>query len=217
MSMPAVNLSSSGGILQLGGIYQPRTWFETLDANQLATMGMETEAMAASLGAETGNVTDSINYLGELNVYDEPLVEYKFPINFNDTWNSEIVSSTQTEITINSLGIDHAPAYQLMYSSYVNEVSGYGTLLLPNPNDTGVISMEVLLMKMEETRVDSIFYNGQPAPAAFLNALNLTQANVTSLVSYQFISKDLNDAAFYLYYENDVNLEKNILLKKTFR
>lgn len=200
--LPEVNLSATSTVLQLGLIPQTYTFYEVLDDDEYSTVARLSTLGSSSLEVLSGNPNDTLTLTGEFNIYPEPLYFYQFPVNFGDSYTTNNVYVTETELTVEGFGIDHVPGNRTFYSTRTNSIVGYGTLILPHPDGTGSISIEALLQKKENMAIDSTFLGGQPAPPELLAAFGLQQGTVTTSSDYTFIAKNLPRSAFEIEFND---------------
>lgn len=199
---PDANLADATLALQLGLVPQPITFFERLDDSGYATIGRKTSEIRVPSQSITGGPNDTITFLAKTNIYEEENYFFQFPLNYQDVTSYNITIEVDFEITVAAFGLDHVPAGQLAYISATDTVVGYGTLILPNPDGTGPVSMEALLTRRNRTRLDSFFLAGQPAPQVMLNVLGLTQGEVSQRTEYTFYVKGLSRSAISMSFDD---------------
>lgn len=93
------------------------------------------------------SLANYVGFLG-LTVYDEPIMEYPFPLTYLDTF-------TSVSRYVNELEIEDEIYDSVRYVTQTNkytEVSGYGSLILPSG------AFEVLLLANWVQTTDSVFY-----------------------------------------------------------
>lgn len=201
---PEVNLTDTSVFPLLGLIPQTVVFLEVLNDEQYATLGRVDFGVATTLAPFTGNTNDSISTVTETQIYEEPSYFFQFPLNYEDTWETQLSISGDYEITIEGAGLDHVPGSSITYFDTDVSVSGYGTLILPNPDGEGEISLDVLMVKKATTLLDSFFLGGQPAPSNLLAGFGLVQGDLDNHVDYTFYAKDLPWSALLIETENGV-------------
>ncbi|MCB0569779.1 MAG: T9SS type A sorting domain-containing protein [Phaeodactylibacter sp.] len=199
---PNANLVDYSSSLALGVAPQNVNFYEQLADDGYTTLGRITSSVTLPAQSLTGGPNDTISFLGVVSVYEEPIYYLKFPLNYADTWNTEINIPGNYLMTVQAFGLDHVPASSNYNYVETNTVAGYGTLLLPHPDGTGTVSIEALLLKSTTVRTDSFFLAGQPAPQLMLDALGLTQGFTEAYTDYAFFAKGLNRSALYMKTEN---------------
>lgn len=199
---PDANLVEMSSGLALNLVEQGVNFYEELADDGHKVWGRTTEALDVPLVTITGGANDTMNLLGSVSQYQEPLYYVKFPLNFEDSWDTEVNIVGNYLMTVQIFGLDHVPASSIYNYVETNSVSGYGTLILPNPDGTGTVSMEALLLKSSSVRTDSFFLAGQPAPQVMLDALGVTQGSTSTRTHYSFYAKGLNRSALVIELEN---------------
>ncbi len=195
---PDANLVEYSTGLALGIAPQGVNFYEQLAEDGYKVLGRTTTAMDLPSQPLTGGPNDTISFLGAVNVYEEPNYYLKFPLIYEDSWDTEINIAGNYLMTVQAFGLDHVPASSNYNYQSTNTVAGYGTLILPHPDGVGTVSLEALLLKETTLRTDSFFLAGQPAPQIMLSALGLVQGNTATYSDYSFYAKGLNRSALYL-------------------
>lgn len=196
--------------LALDLVEQDVYFYERLDDEGFRVLGRSVAALTLPAQTLTGGPNDTIAFLGSANVYEEPLYYIKFPLNFEDSWNTEINITGDYLMTVTAFGLNQVPASSNYNYVETNTVAGFGTLILPHPDGTGTVSMEALLLKSSTVRTDSFFLAGQPAPQVMLDALGLEQGLTETDTEYSFYAKGLNRSAMFIGVENGQITDSNI-------
>jgi len=139
-----------------------------------------------SLATVTGVSTDQIHYPQADLEYPNKRDYMKFPMTYGDSWEETETEVTQFELTIAAFGLNKTPGTAIKHQSSAREVVGYGKLIIPDDDGKASAGIDVLLVKIIETSVDSVFLGGAPAPKALLDAFNFTQGRTTVLRAYTF-------------------------------
>ena len=192
---PEANLVEKSIGNALGVVPQDVHFYEVLDDEGYRVIGRTTSEVIFPSQPITGGPNDTIAFLGSVSTYGEPRYYLKFPLAYQDSWETDLDILGDYLMTVAVFGLDHVPASSKYSYATVQTVVGDGTLILPHPDGAGTVSMPALLLKTETTRVDSFFLAGQPAPQLMLDALNLQQGETTNIVSYGFYAKGLNRSA----------------------
>lgn len=206
-SFPEANLVITTNEVELGLLPVTINFYEVLNEDEYSTLGRITSPVSANLEPLTGNNMDMIELNGTVNVYEDHLYKYKFPVDYEDYWSSLVNFREDFLLTIQSFGLNQTPGQRVLNLTNINRVLGWGTLSLPNPDGGAPISIEALLFKEESITIDSLYLGGAPAPPALISAFGLQQGDITTSVEYRFIAKGLSRSAFYLKYENGVLME----------
>ena len=202
-TFPTANLLEATTGLALNLVEQSAEFYERLDEDGFSVLGRVTGALTLPAQGLTGGPNDTISFLGSASIYEEPKYYIKFPLNYEDAWNTEININSNYLMTVVAFGLDHVPASSNYNYVETNTVAGFGTLILPHPDGTGTVSMDALLLKSTTVRTDSFFLAGQPAPQLMLDVLGLQQGFTKTYSSYSFYAKELNRSALNLLVEGD--------------
>lgn len=193
---PDANIVIRATISGLSGLATiPTDYFYSLDGDGYLNHGEEYEPYTVSLQPITGVATDSLTFLESKQVYNDPKIIFNFPLNYGDQWSTDNTLSFDFLISIAGFGLQDTPSGQTIREEVTDSVVGHGTLILPNPNGSGSVSMECLLTKRTILSTYNYFLGGQPAPQVMLDALGLTQGSVSIVTNYMFYAKGLPRAA----------------------
>ncbi len=195
---PSANLVEMTTGTALNLVPQGVNFYEELADDGYKTLGRATQALSVPAQTITGGPNDTISFLGNTSVYDEPVYNLKFPLNYEDSWDTEINIWGNYQMTVAVFGLDHTPASSKYNYVENNTVLGAGTLILPHPDGTGTVSIEALLLKSTSIRTDSFYLAGQPAPQLMLDALGLIQGNKDTIANYSFYAKGLKRSALIM-------------------
>lgn len=195
-----ISASTSGFI---PGLTLPVTFVLQLDNAGNRTLGRIDGAADTPLESMTGNPNDSINFLGNINNYETPVIDAYFPMNYNDSQNGNLVVRNPFLLTIEAFGLDHVPGSGDFLVHNEITVVGWGTLQVSDLNGGEDLELEVLLRKDVATKVDTFSLGGGPAPQALLDAFGLTQGRVQETIEYSFWAKGLDAAVMVFTLESD--------------
>lgn len=199
--LPDANLKEETFFLRFELALQPVTFIERLDESGYVVLGRKAEEVRVPTQSITGGPNDTITFLANTNIYEEPVNYFRLPLNYQGASGSDITLTVDFEVTVAAFGLDRTPAKQISYISHRDTVMGYGTLILPHPDGEGTVSMEVLMVRDNRVSIDSFFLAGQPAPQLMLDALSLTQGSVVRRTSYDFYGKGLPRSALSMSFD----------------
>jgi len=201
---PNANIVEMVNINFVASVGQETHFIEELDEEGHKVVGREVFPAQSDLVFLTSSFSDSLNFLGGIDIYENPLYIVRFPLNYQDTFSSSFSIVTPFELTLPIIGFNQAYSEQIAYLDYQYEVSSWGTLTLPNPLlGGGEKSFEALLLKRTSTRTDSFFIDSLPADPNLLGVLGLGQGQITSRTNYTFWVKDLNRSALSITVSDD--------------
>ena len=146
-------------------------------------------AQTFPLGALTGTATDNI----AVPVQTIAMQALRVPLPLTSTARTVRTSrfALRSSFTIQAFGLSQAPFRQVTRLTSVDSVAGWGTLRIPVAGSpAGSVAMAVLLGRRRVIQQDSFYLNGQPAPAALLAGLGLTQGGFTYDFRYRFFRQN---------------------------
>lgn len=161
--------------------------FYTIDDEGYAKIGRRLTETEFPIGQVTGGANDKLKIVGGNSPFVGRWDYIKFPLKYEDTWNSNFSIPTNYELTVEAYGLKDTPGLFIGHSTDTRSVVGSGKLTMPN-KDGGVMTIDALLIKSEITTIDSVFLGGQPAPPQLMAAFGLEQGQSRSAESYIFYS-----------------------------
>lgn len=201
-TFPEANLIEQYDESFLGLTDIPVVFYERLDDNGFGTLGRISPSAKLPLQTITGGPTDTITLVESVSIYEETNYYVKFPFSYGDSWQNNISIVSNFRMTVAAFGLDNTPASQMTSFNTESSVVGYGTLILPNPDGSGSVSMDALLIRADRVKVDSFFLAGQPAPPVMLSVLGLQQGAISMRSTYQFYAKGLIRSALAMNVSN---------------
>lgn len=188
----------------------PSLRYEAIDNEGFYEPGRLFEDVIFSISSVSGGQFDSLRFVGGPDVYGGRLNYIKFPMTYEDQWIETRTEETHFELSVAAYGLDSEPGMNKRYITNEREVVGYGQLTIPNLEGLPGEPMNVLLLKVERSSIDSIFLSGEPAPAVLLNAFGLTQGQTASDNFYVFyrenygspvLNININSSGHTAYYQ----------------
>jgi Secretion system C-terminal sorting domain len=158
--------------------------YEKLDATGYVQLGYTSADAKYSLANLSGGATDSIYFPASIFRFSSPQVYYKFPMTANSVWKTNYKDTTNLQLSVSLLGLNKAPGMRVAQYAILDTIVGWGTLKLKNPSGGTALNFAVLLQRDRQTRLDSFFLGGAPAPAVIMGALGLTQGAITISPTY---------------------------------
>jgi Secretion system C-terminal sorting domain len=176
--------------------YQTRV-YEKLDATGYVQLGYTSVDLKYSLANLSGGTTDSIYFPASTLRFSSPQVYYKFPMTANSVWKTNYKDTTPLQLSVALLALNKTPGMRVAQYTILDTIVGWGTLKLKNPSGGTALNYAVLLQRETQSRLDSFFLIGAPAPAIILGALGLTQGAITiSSPYYTFQGIGFNEPFF---------------------
>ena len=177
----------------------PYRVFEKLDATGHGQLGYIALGAKFSIATVSGGATDSIYFPVASLRFSSPSLYYKFPMTANTFWKTNNKDTTPLQLSVAAFGLNKMPGMRAAQYTDLDTIVGWGTLKLKNPSGGTALNYAVLLKRATQTRVDSFFLGGAPAPAALMGAFGLTQGAVTiSTTRNTFIGIGFNEPFLYI-------------------
>lgn len=155
----------------------------------------------------TGNVMDSMLIPAQSFYYQEPFDEIIFPCTMGSSWSSNYSYTVQMLSRVPSIGSYNAAVEHRAYVSRSNQVVGWGKILPPSGGSFVPLPREVLLLKISEVQLDSIYVNGTLSNMASLLLFGVNQGNTLTRNFYCFVdTADLQPVAIFEYGASDFQL-----------
>ncbi|MGB0931369.1 MAG: T9SS type A sorting domain-containing protein [Chitinophagales bacterium] len=188
------------GNLNFQGFEIPNYSYLSIDETGYKNVGNKVIDTSFPIGSITGGANDVLRFPPIARPYEGGTNDLiRFPANYKDQWSDTYIAYTDFELTVGAFGLNQTPGVDKQYLSYTREVVGYGELIIPLEDGTPSDPVEVLLLKVTSSRIDSFFVGGFPAPPALLGAFGTTQGAVTDFgVSYSFYAPDFPDRVLFI-------------------
>lgn len=180
--------NSDVGVFGFQTFTTPSTRYYGFDTEGWYDIGSDSEAASFSLVPFGGGPEDSIHLVAGPRYYDGRLDMLQFPISYGSEWTQSRKEVGHSELDIAAFGLEHTPATQQQTEIHNRKVVGDGTIVIPKADGTVSEPIDVLLIKVLNTTIDSFFLAGNPAPPALMAAFGLTQGVITEKVEYLFYS-----------------------------
>jgi len=172
--------------LTFQGMVIPSFKYQAIDATGWYNIGRTNVDVTYPLATITGGATDSLNFLGGDYPYDGRINFLEFPVAYQNQWTGTQKEDVPFKLTVGAFGLNETPGSRLRTITHTREVVGFGTLVVPRDDNSSTIAMDVLLIKVNSTEVDSFFLAGQPAPQALISAFGVTQGGTVTNTFYLF-------------------------------
>lgn len=160
--------------------------YHELDDNGYREIGRQIENTIFPLATVTGGANDELEIVGGNVSHDGAIDLLQFPLEYNKTWTQSRVRLTNYKLTVESYALNKTPGQFKSYKTETRSVAGTGKLKMLDKNDME-IKVDVIMLKVQTTEIDSVFLGGQPAPPPLMAAFGLEQGAA-------------NDKLFYVFY-----------------
>ena len=97
---PNANIVEMVDITFFASVGQETHFIEELDEEGHKVVGREVFPALSDLVFLTASFTDSLNFLGGVDVYEDPFYLVKFPLNYQDTFSSSFTITTPFELSL---------------------------------------------------------------------------------------------------------------------
>lgn len=160
--------------------------YEAIDSSGFYDYGRSIKGVTYSIRQITGGQNDSLHFVGRNEKFEGRIDDLRFPLSYQDMWSNTRIEYFNFELTVAGFGLNKTPGTRKSIINESREVVGYGGLIIPKSDGTPSALMDVLLVKVNRTRVDSFFLGGAPAPPQLMAAFGLTQGAVANSQYYNF-------------------------------
>jgi len=185
--------------LTLGVINLIRLNYQQLSAAGLANLGQSNPTQRFSLQQVTGSNTDSLIVPAQSTPVNYQVIGFPFTVgsHLRQTYRIGVTG----RLKVPALFLNNTPMRLVQRVVRVDSVAGWGNVLLPTAS-SGTVSTRALLVRRKYVQTDSLYLNGQPAPAALVSAFNLQQGQQTVTYSDWFYRENSGQTLLELYYPN---------------
>lgn len=211
----------------LGNIAYVYTSYLSLASTGRMALGRTVTRQAASITSRTGGANDSLVINRQTALYgsgNTGIVDFPLPFTVGGRNQSFFRFGVAGTITAAAASLNRTPFRIVQRYTYVDSVAGWGTLRIPVAGrPTGSDPLPALLIRSRTIRQDSVYLNGQPAPATLLAAFGLTQGATTVTYFDHFWRTGSSQPLLELYYADrqyaslifaDYSTESNVLAVK---
>lgn len=158
-----------------------------IDTSGIKIYGERLARQAFSLFAQTGNAADSIIIEAQDVVYSTPQVQLPYPATIGTKWDATSNSTVDLTLKVPSIPlIANAPAQRKTITTSTSEVVGWGLMKIKRLDGKPSGVRAVLQVKTTLSLKDSLYINGQPAPAPLLTSLGVTQGQTNTVYQKNF-------------------------------
>lgn len=210
-----------------GSIAYVYTSYMSLASTGRMALGRTVTRQAMSISSRTGGANDSLVINRQTALYGSGsagIVDFPLPFTAGGRNQSTFRFAVAGSITAAAVGLNRAPFRIVQRYTYVDSVAGWGTVRIPVAGrSTGSDPLPALLVRSRTIRQDSVYLNGQPAPAALLAAFGIVQGTTTVTYFDHFWRTGSSQPLLELYYPTrqyatpnyiDYSTESNVLAVK---
>lgn len=167
--------------------------YYTINDNGYSKIGRRVEEVVYPITQLTGGPNDILKIVGG-NIPFVGQIDYvQFPLEFGKTWTQEYKINTNYELTVEAYGLSNTPGLFFQTVTNTRTVVGSGKLTMPN-KDGGVMTIDALLIKVNNSYLDSVYLGGQPAPPQLIAAFQLEQGKASSDEYYSFYAPGFGES-----------------------
>lgn len=194
------DLSYYNNVLTFQGLQIPGSVSESTDSAGWYEVGRTVDGSGYSIDPITSGSGDSIFFPKTNYPYYGRIDFVNFPATYQSQWTQTRGERIDFELTVGAASMTHTPGYRLRSRTDVRTVVGYGTLVMPTQDGSASAPMDVLLLKVTRTFLDSFYVNNSPAPAGLLTTFGLTQASTFADSFYVFYRPGFANALIGINY-----------------
>lgn len=194
---PAANITKESQGLFSKGILtfiRTTTHYETLNDTEHSIAGISHSGINLPVGDLTGTASDTLYMLEHDVALEAPKLEVWFPLNYQDEQTANYVDDDLYLATIAAFGLDKLESSVQSKGLVISEIVGWGSLMLTNPVDQTIVTLETLLMEETIVEQDSFFTGGQATPPQLIGAMQVEQGQQSFTTIYKFYAKGFPDA-----------------------
>ncbi len=186
--------------------YFPSYRWSRLSAAGLERVGEEIPRRGIALSEfaiPSTQPTDSIIIPAQNRLYSQPYQLLQFPCTYGKTWTSRFSMTVDMELNYDFAGFIDRPLQYKTETQYEFEVAGWGTALVYHTRTGEFGQDDVLLLRIKGRTVDSLFFDGAPAPVYLMDYFGFTQGRVTETnFDELFRARNLSPLVLYQYSGN---------------
>lgn len=149
------------------------------------SLGIGYERQIQGIGNLSGNNGDSVEIIAQKYVFGVPFTDVSFPLTTSTKWVAATKAVTDMRFTVTLAGYNRTPAQLINYFTADNEVLAHGTCRVPAKGSPGQ-TFPVLMVKVENVRIDSFYIDGMPANPFILAAIGVSQGDTVRSYEYHF-------------------------------
>lgn len=183
--------SGTPGVLRFLGFEADALFYEAADEDGLYTIGRLIAEASFPLTAITGNPDDTFRYLADTSTYEGRLNDVSFPMTYLDTYEGTRIERSRLSLSVAAFGLTNAPVETRRYYTESHSVIGYGQVIIPLEDQSPSPPVEVLLVQIDRTSVDSFFVAGMVAPPELTAPFGVSQGMVDTDQVFVFLTPGL--------------------------
>lgn len=168
-----------------------------LNTNGFFESGLFIDSAAFSLGAFTGNNSDSLIIPEQKQIFATDKTIIKFPETIGTQWSSKTRRFANFTLTVQAFGLNHAPGQHVYTTFRTDSIVGWGKMRVHTSNGPS-IEYDVLMDKVHEYNADSFYLNGSPASPFLLAAFGVSQGQHTNEAYFYRFNRTGADSYPYL-------------------
>lgn len=166
-------------------------YYEGADEEGVYTIGRVVTETSLPLTLVTGNPDDTFLFVGDTVAYEGRINQLQFPMTYQDTYGGTRIERTNIELTVAAFGLTDAPVEGRRYHTENRTVIGYGQVIIPLEDQSPSPPIDVLLVQVDRSVVDSFFLAGAIAPPALTAAFGVSQGMTSSNQTFLFLTPGL--------------------------
>ncbi|MGH1438319.1 MAG: T9SS type A sorting domain-containing protein [Lewinella sp.] len=180
--------SSGTGYLKFQEFEADAVHYEGADEEGFYAVGRLIEETGYPLTTITGNPDDTFLFLADTFTYEGRINVLSFPMTYQDTYESDRIERTNLALTVAAFGLTNAPVESRRYYTESHSVIGYGQVIIPLEDHSPSPPIDVLLVQIDATAIDSFFIGGMVAPPNLTAPFGVSQGMVSTEQVFVFLT-----------------------------
>ncbi len=193
--------SSGPGFLKFQAFSANAVHYHGADEEGLYAVGRLIEETSYPLTAVTGNPDDTFVFVADTFAYEGRINGVEFPLTYQDAYESSQIERTRIALTVAAFGLNNTPVEGRRRFTESHTVIGYGQVIIPLEDQSASPPIDVLLIQVDQTAVDSFFVAGMVAPAPLTGAFGVSQGMVSTSQTFVFLTPGLEAPVVHINFD----------------
>ena len=183
--------SGSPGTMRFQAFQADAVIYNGADEDGLYTIGLLITEASYPLTAITGNPDDIFQFSADTFTYEGRVNDVSFPLTYQDTYEASRIERTRISLSVAAFGLTNAPVEARRYYTENHSVIGYGQVIIPLEDQSPSPPIDVLLVQIDRTAIDSFFVAGMVAPPNLTAPFGVSQGMVATDQVFTFLTPGL--------------------------
>jgi hypothetical protein len=183
--------SGTPGVLRFVGFDADAVFYDAADEDGFYAIGRLIAETSFPLTTITGNPDDTFKYLADTFVYEGRVNELSFPMTYQDTYEGARLERSRLSLSVAAFGLTNAPVETRRYYAESHSVIGYGQVIIPLEDQSPSPPIDVLLVQIDRSSIDSFFVAGMVAPPELTAPFGVSQGMMATDQVFVFLTPGL--------------------------